>query len=132
MIIKVFGYPTDNGNFQDEFLLSTNQFVSYEYTKKWVGTGNFTLVLPLTKDFLKIVENCILYIDGDWLFVNNVKYDEKQIEVSGTDLNGFLDLRITAFGKTQVSGADGYDVVTGTTGECINHYINNNAVNPED
>ena len=132
MIIKVFGYPTDNGNFQDEFLLSTNQFVSYEYTKKWVGTGNFTLVLPLTKDFLKIVENCILYIDGDWLFVNNVKYDEKQIEVSGTDLNGFLDLRITAFGKTQVSGADGYDVVKGTTGECINHYINNNAVNPED
>lgn len=132
MIIKVFGYPTDNGNFQDEFLLSTNQFVSYEYTKKWVGTGNFTLVLPLSKDFLKIVENCILCIDNDWLFVNNVKHNEKQIEVSGTDLNGFLDLRITAFGKTQVSGADGYDVVKGTTGECINHYINNNAVNPED
>lgn len=132
MVIKVFSYPTESGSFQDEFLLSTNKFVSYEYTKKWVGTGNFTLILPLTKDFLKIVENCILCIDNDWLFVNNVKHNEKQIEVSGTDLNGFLDLRITAFGKTQVSGADGYDVVKGTTGECINHYINNNAVNPED
>lgn len=132
MVIKVFSYPTESGSFQDEFLLSTNKFVSYEYTKKWVGTGNFTLILPMSKDFLKIVENCILYIDGDWLFVNNVKHNDKQIEISGTDLNGFLDLRITAFGKTQVSGADGYDVVKGTTGECINHYINSNAVNPED
>ena len=132
MIVKVFKYPTENGSFQDEFLLSTSKFVSYEYTRKWVGTGNFTLVLPMLKDFLKIVENCILCIDGDWLFVNNIKRDEKQIEISGTDLNGFLDLRITAFGKTQASGADGYDVVKGTTGECINHYINNNAVNPED
>lgn len=133
MVVKAFKYPTESGSFQSEFLLQTDNFVSYEYTKKFVGTGCFTLVLPLDKNFVnKIVENCILNIGDDWLFVNNVRHNEKQIEVSGTDLNGFLDLRITAFGKTQVAGADGYDVVKGTTGECVNHYINNNAVNPED
>lgn len=133
MILKVFAFPKEDSTFQDEFLFQTNNVISYEYTKKFVGTGNFTLVLALDKAYVnRIVENCVLNYNGDWLFVNNIKRDDKQITLSGTDLNGFLDLRITIFGETQVAGATGYDVVKGTTGECINHYINNNAINPED
>ncbi len=133
MLLKVFAFPKENSTFQDEFLFQTNNVVSYEYTKKFVGTGNFTLVLAIDKAYAnRIIENCILNYNGDWLFVNNVKRDDKQITLSGTDLNGFLDLRITIFGETQVAGAKGYDVVKGTTGECVNHYLNNNAINPED
>lgn len=133
MLLKVFAFPKENSTFQDEFLFQTNNVVSYEYTKKFVGTGNFTLVLAIDKAYAnRIIENCILNYNGDWLFVNNVKHDDKQITLSGTDLNGFLDLRITIFGETQVAGAKGYDVVKGTTGECVNHYLNNNAINPED
>lgn len=132
MLLKVFAFPKENSTFQDEFLFQTNNVVSYEYTKKFVGTGNFTLVLAIDKAYAnRIIENCILNYNGDWLFVNNVKRDDKQITLSGTDLNGFLDLRITIFGETQVAGAKGYDVVKGTTGECVNHYLNNNAINPE-
>ena len=133
MLLKVFAFPKENSTFQDEFLFQTNNVISYEYTKKFAGTGNFTLVLAIDKSYVnRIVENCILNYNGDWLFVNNIKRDDKQITLSGTDLNGFLDLRVTIFGETQVAGATGYDVVKGTTGECVNHYINNNAVNPED
>lgn len=133
MLLKVFGYPTESGSFQNEFLFQTDKVISYEYTKKFVGTGSFTLVLVTDTTYVnRFVENCVLNYNGDWLFVNNVKHDDKQITISGTDLNGFLDLRITVFGETQVAGADGYDVIKGTTGECVNHYINNNAVNPTD
>lgn len=133
MLLKVFAFPKENSTFQNEFLFQTNNVISYEYTKKFAGTGNFTLVLAIDKSYVnRIVENCILSYNGDWLFVNNIKRDDKQITLSGKDLNGFLDLRVTIFGETQVAGATGYDVVKGTTGECVNHYINNNVVNPED
>lgn len=133
MMLKVFGYPTESGDFQSEFLFQTDKVIRYEYVKKFVGTGNFTLVLSIDTAYVnRLVENCIVNYNNDWLFVNNVKHDDKQITLSGTDLNGFLDLRITVFGETQVAGADGYDVVKGTTGECVNHYINNNAVSPTD
>lgn len=133
MLLKVFAFPTDTSSFQDEFLFQTDKVISYEYTKKFVGTGNFTLVIAVDTAYVnRVLENCILNYNGDWLFVNNVKRDDRQITISGTDLNGFLDLRITVFGDTQVAGAKGYDVIKGTTGECINHYVNNNAVKPED
>lgn len=41
-------------------------------------------------------------------------------------------MRITVFGKKQVYEVEGYDVVKGTTGECINHYMLNNAISPSD
>ncbi len=132
MVVQVFDYPTESGDFQSEFLFATDKVISYEYTKKWVGTGYFTLVFPLEKKLLGIKANCVLRVGNDWLFVNNVKHNEKQITVSGTDLNGWLDLRITVFGEEQVAGASGYDVVKGTTGECVNHYIQNNMTAPED
>lgn len=133
MTIKVYTYPRENSSFQDEFLFATNNFISYTYTKKFCGTGNFTLVLPATeKNINKIIEDDLINIDEDWLIVNNIKRDNDHMEITGTDLNGWLDLRITVFGKVQVAGARGYDVVKGTTGECVNHYIINNATNPTD
>ncbi|MDD6488968.1 MAG: hypothetical protein PUG48_04025, partial [Clostridia bacterium] len=133
MLAKFFSYPTENGTFQSEFVSQTDKIVSYEYNKKRIGTGSFTLILPTTDYFCKhIAENMLIEIDGDWLEIRNISRNETQITVTGTDLNGWTDYRITAFGKTQVAGADGYDVIKGSTGECINHYIQNNMTAPVD
>lgn len=133
MLAKFFNCPTENGTFQSEFVFQTDRTVSYEYNKKRVGTGSFTLILPTTDYFCQhIVENMLIEIDGDWLEIRNISRNETQITVTGTDLNGWTDYRITAFGKTQVAGADGYDVIKGSTGECINHYIQNNMTAPVD
>lgn len=132
MLLKIFGYPTADGTRQSELMTMTNQIISYQYTKRFFAVGEFTLNLIVDKDTTRIVENCVLNIDNDWLFVDSVQRTDSQITVSGTDLDGWLNLRITAFGTTQVAGADGYDVVSGTTGDCVNHYINNNMINPED
>lgn len=133
MTARFYAYPKENSTFQKEFLFATNEIVSYTYTKKFCGTGSFTLVIPIREKYVReIIEDCLINIDGDWLVVNDIMRDDKEITINGTDLNGWLDLRITAFGKTQVAGAEGYDVVSGTTGDCVNHYIKNNATAPED
>lgn len=133
MVLTVYSYPTETGSFQEEKLFQTDKVNSYEYEKKWTGTGNFTLTLSADDTRTnKIIENCVLNYSGDWLFVNNVKRENSSVVVTGTDLTGWLDLRITAFGETQVAGAEGYDVAKGTTGECVNHYIANNMTSPED
>lgn len=133
MFARIFKPPKKDVSFQENFIFATSNIVSYEYTKKWCGTGNFTMVLPLDVSVLKKLSvNYIVSYDGDLLFIQNIKYDNGSITLTGTDLNGWLDMRITVFGETQAAGAEGYDVVKGTTGECVNHYINNNIINPED
>lgn len=134
MLLQVFACPTQSNTFQNEFLFQTDRIISYTYTKKFVGTGNFTLVLPITKQGIeKIVEDNILHIDGDWLLVNNIKRDKERITVTGTDLNGFLDTRITTIGAKSVGGIyNDYDPASGTTDSCIAHYIRRNATEPSD
>lgn len=124
-------FTNENDTFQSCFILATQEIISYEYTKKWCGTGEFTMTLPLKQEFIRnILVNDIIYYNNDWLIITNTSYNNTQLTLSGTDLNGLLDTRITVFGNTQVAGADGYDVVKGSTGECVNHYVNNNLVNP--
>ena len=134
MLLQVFACPTQSNTFQNEFLFQTDRIISYTYTKKFVGTGNFTLVLPITKQGIeKIVEDNILHIDGDWLLVNNIKRDKERITVTGTDLNGFLDTRITTIGVKSIGGIyNDYDPASGTTDSCIVHYIKRNATEPSD
>ena len=134
MLLKVFSYPTQSNTFQNEFLFQTDRIISYTYTKKFVGTGNFTLVLPVTKQNIeKIIEDNILYIDNDWLLVNNIKRSGERITVTGTDLNGFLDMRITTVGVKSIRGIyDDYDPMQGTTDSCVVHYLLRNATETED
>ena len=133
MFAKIFKPPQKDVSFQENFVFATPDIVSYEYTKKWCGTGSFSMTLPLDAALLKKLSiNYIINYDNDWLFIQNISYNNTQIILSGTDLNGWFDMRITVFGETQVAGADGYDVVKGTTGECVNHYLENNIINPVD
>lgn len=74
-----------------------------------------------------------MYIDNDWLLVSNIKRSGERITVTGTDLNGFLDMRITTVGVKSIRGIyDDYDPMQGTTDSCVVHYLLRNATETED
>ena len=135
MFAKFFGAPVyDNGawsTFQSGFLFATEEVIDYNYTKRWSGVGDFSLILPYSDELLTgLVINGIITYDGDWLLVQTIQYDSQRITLSGKDCKGLLDLRLTEYGGTSVSGAEGYDVISGTTAECVKHYLDSNAISP--
>ena len=137
MFAKFFKAPTYSGGtwstFSDDRLFVTDSIESYEYTKLFTKTGSFTMTLPFSENILKkLVLNGTIFFDNDWLWVQSIQYDGRKITISGKDCKGFLDTRISLYGDTQVSGAEGYDIVSGTTADCIKHYLDNNCISPED
>ena len=130
MFAKIFKAPTLTSTFSDDFLLATDRISSYEYTKRWTKTGDFTLVFPFDKEILNALNlNGIIYIDGDWLFIQGISYSGQQITVTGRDCKAFLESRIALPNNT---GYTGYSSVSGTTAHCIEYYLNLNCINPTD
>ena len=130
LFAKIFKAPTLTSTFNDDFLLATDRIVSYEYTKRWTKTGDFTLVFPFDREILQALRlNGTIYLDGDWLFIQNVSYNGKQITVTGKDCKAFLETRIAIPDNT---GYTGYTSVSGTTAYCIEQYLNQNCINPTD
>lgn len=130
MFAKIFKAPTLTSTFSDDFLLATDRIVSYEYTKRWTKTGDFTLVFPFDKEILNALNlNGIIYIDGDWLFIQGISYSGQQITVTGKDCKAFLETRIALPNNT---GYTGYSSISGTTAHCIEYYLNLNCINPVD
>lgn len=148
MIIRVFQPFTNNDTeganvqtFQNrQKSVIVDEVISYDVTRKWCGSGSFSIVLPLTERNLTVLQvGYILAVDGmtvnaDWLIINEVSYDTQscKITVTGKDLNSLLSLRRTVFGSEQEAGAQGYDIVSGTTAECVEHYLDNNMISPVD
>lgn len=142
MVIRSFLPFYDVSNtFQTNLVdVVVDQLIDYNCTKKFCGAGSFSLTLPLTKRNLRAVQDGYIIavggisISSDWLTVEAVSHDRAsgKITVSGKDLNSLLSRRRTLFGDTQVPGAQGYDIISGTTAECIKHYLDNNAISPED
>ena len=133
MFAKFFRAATLTGgswsDFTDDFLFATDKVVSYEYTKRFTKTGSFTLTLPFVKAWLtQLMVNGMVYYDGDWLWIQGISYDGRTITLSGTDAKGLLGTRVSLFNFDEEAepGTQGYDVVSGTTKECIRHYITNN------
>ena len=130
MFAKIFKAPTLTSTFSDDFLLATDRIVSYEYTKRWTKTGNFTLVFPFDKEILQALKlNGTIYFDGDWLFIQNISYNGRQITVKGKDCKAFLETRIAVPDNT---GFEGYSSVSGTTAHCIEYYLDLNCISPTD
>ena len=87
------------------------------------------MVLPFRDEFLSsLTINGTIEYDDDWLFVQGISHNGDTITLTGKDCKGLLDLRITEYGGTSVAGAEGYDVVSGTTAQCVKHYLDANAV----
>lgn len=130
MFAKIFKPPTLTSTFTDDFLFATDRIVSYEYTKRWTKLGNFTLTFPFDKEILKsLEENGIIFLDGDWLWIQDIFYEEPKIIVTGKDCKAFLETRIALPNNT---GYTGYSSVSGTTAHCIEYYLNLNCINPTD
>ena len=130
LFAKIFKAPTLTSTFNDDFLYATDRIVSYEYTKRWTKSGNFTLVFPFDKEILQALRlNGTIYLDSDWLFIQNVSYNGKQITVTGKDCKALLETRVAIPDNT---GYTGYSSVSGTTAYCIRQYLNQNCINPTD
>ncbi len=114
---------------KDILLFATDEIVEYSYTKRWSSVGEFSMALPYRKELLPQLKiNGIINYDRDWLFVQGISHNGSTITLTGKDCKGLLDLRITEYGGTSVAGAEGYDVVSGTTAQCVKHYLDANAV----
>lgn len=114
---------------QQNFLFATNEVVEYSYTKRWSSVGEFSMVLPYSDELLgQLTINGTITYDGDWLFVQGISHNGDTITLTGKDCKGLLDLRVTEYGGTSVAGAEGYDVVSDTTAQCVKHYLDANAV----
>lgn len=138
MFGRFFKAPTcSNGawsTFSNDALFMTDQIVSYEYTKRLTKSGQFSLVLPFERQKLGKLElmGTVCMNDSDWLMIENISYDGKRITLSGKDMKGLLDTRIALYGASQGNAADGYDIASGTTAQCIKHYLDFNCISPAD
>lgn len=133
MYAKFFKAPTYSSSsqswseFTNDRLFATDRIVSYEYTKRFTRPGNFSMILPFDEGVLNKLEiNGTIFYDGDWLWMQGISYDSKTITLTGTDAKGLLGTRISLYSDPQVSGGQGYDIATGTTKACIQHYVENN------
>lgn len=141
MVIKVFSPPVKADGawktFSERQLFTTNRIVSFEYTKRWTKTGSFTLTIPFDRaklQGLSLMGVICAETDGrsHWLLIENIEYDSRTIVLYGKDAKGLLATRIALYGTAQGEGTDGYDVVSGTTAQCIKHYLDNNCISPAD
>lgn len=122
MFAKFYSPPDGSTNWAGRTKYITDRIKSYGYTAKFLGSGDFTMVLHFIPEIISAVNiNDIIYYDGDWLIIKGIKYDETDgITLTGNDLNGVLSQRIAP--PDQISG-------TSTAG-CISHYLNNNIILP--
>ena len=102
MFAKFFKMPTySNTNsqwygFDHDRLFVTDKIVRYEYTKRFTKVGRFEMVLPFERTFISVLElNGTIYYDGDWLWIQSIQYDGKTIMLSGTDMKGLLETRVS-------------------------------------
>lgn len=112
----------------------TNRITDYSYTKYWSKPGTFEMKLPFNRELLEMisVNGFICFDDSvvrDWLWIQEIDYSGcENITISGKDCKGLLDTRIALPAAAQTAGAEGYDVVEGTTTHCLRHYLNGNCI----
>lgn len=111
------------------FLFATQDINSYDYTKRWAKVGNFTLTLPYDKTYVKkLLMNDFIEYDGDWLFIEDINYNNQNIILSGHDCKQLVYLRISALGSL----SEQFDGKTGTTAQCIEYFLDKNMISPVD
>lgn len=145
MEVKIFGKPTctvttSNGvnsytwdTWGDLLKLITGRVVEYSYVRHWDKVGDFTLKFPMDETILSAVElgGFISVDNADWLMIEDISYDSSSITLKGPDAKGLLNLRVSLYRDPQEPGTQGYDVIAGTTKECVKHFLDANCIDPE-
>ena len=125
MFFRFFRHDGTNFN----LLFATEKITSYEYTKRWTKAGDFTLILPYQKEYIrKLLLNDFIEYDGEWLFIENIQYDMQKIVISGHDCKQLIYLRISVLGSL----SEQFDGTTGTTAQCIKYFLDKNIISPAD
>lgn len=120
-------YRHDGNNFT--FISAIQDIISYDYTKRWVKSGDFTLVLPYDPALLKKIKmNDFIEYGDDWLFIENIRYDTTAVTISGHDSKQLLYLRISELGSL----SEQFDGILGTTAQCIKYFLDKNMISPVD
>lgn len=134
MFAKFYASPDGEKSNNELFLFATENLLSFDYTKYRSKAGEFTLELPFDKDMLrKLSIGEIIEYKNNWLIIESLSYDYKRISLGGHDLGIVLSYRVSTFiSGGQEPGAEGYDVVSGTTAQCIEHFLDNNLISPAD
>lgn len=129
---KIYNEPNGNPK-KSLFITAVKNVISYDYSCKFWSVGEYTVSFPLSKELVQLIaRNQIIEYDGDTLIVDDYSYDDQQniLTVKGTDLKGLLNRRVVV----PVFNGDtyGYDVISGTTADCIYHYIDGQIMTPVD
>ena len=123
MFAKFYSPPDGTTLLKNLFEFATKDISSYDYQQRFIAPGEFTMELPVSKELVGNIRlGYIIEIDGDWLIIETVAYNNDILTLSGSDLKGILSYRISAVGSSE----DMYDSVSGTTAYCIEHYIYRN------
>ena len=134
MIMQIFAPLTDEGQTLQGNKLGDLSISSYDYSNHLYEVGTYTITLSAKQIFAGLIEpSTLLYVGyTDWLIVDTIVREGDTIELRGTDLKGLLARRITLYPSSTVTGAEGYDVIQGSTETVLKHYIANNLTAPSD
>ena len=98
--------------------------------------GYFEIQVPTAaRHAEKLEEGCLVWIDGGaWGIVDSIHLEDSSsgdlLTASGRELKGLMADRITIPPDfNAVTGAQGYDTVTGSTESCMKHYVAANCCN---
>ena len=133
MFAKFYSPPDGTRKLRELFKFATKDISSYDYQQRFIAPGEFTMELPVSKELVGNIRlGYIIEIDGDWLIIETVAYNNDILTLSGSDLKGILSYRISAVGSSE----DMYDVFptsgTANTAQCIEYYINRNIISADD
>ena len=122
MIISIYTLPEEGKTWAECKTGDITDCISFEYERYFNGVGTFTLEIPINSRFCGGigVNSVLVTADGDALMVKNIRTTVDKVKITGYDLNCLLYDRVTLGGEDSVDGADPY---SGTTEECVKHYV---------
>lgn len=128
-IFKPFESPLES--FQTNKIADVTVGIKAKILNSFYGVGSFTLELPV--DVVSIEPDLWLLFAGSLLSVDDVVEDNGYLTITGKEIKGLLEKRITLYSSANATaGTQGYDVFQGTTEQVMKHYVTVNCISPAD
>ena len=136
MVAKFYRCPTGSDLFQNYIFTATKNITNYQYVKKRATAGEFSLSAAIDSELMGVRANYIIEFDGDQLIIDNIRHDETIVTFSGYDLKTLLKRRVStpepAQDESNVFNSQAYDIVSGTTAQCIKYFLDRYLISPSD
>lgn len=136
-LIYLYSPLASGATFSGNKLAITNKAINISHEEKLSEVGAFSFDLPVADGMVdKLSYGQIIGIDNEYFgIVRGLKETAgnlKTVTVSGADLKGYTEQRITLYPSEAVEeGMQGYDGIADVPTETVvKYFINNNIVNP--